>query len=265
MDILLLDATNRPPERSKMSIQDTAPVTEEGRAQLGSQLRTARTKAKISLRELARRVGISASFMSQVELGRAVPSIGTLYTIVSELGLSLDSLMSGEHPTPQPADMVPTVQGSGLPSVQAFAPLVGGALTGIQRATDRPEINMSGVRWERLTERADPLVEFLRVTYTPGSESCAADALMRHSGWEYFHILTGQLNVQVGFEKHVLYPGDSMNFDSNVPHRLSNTSSEDCVAIWAVVGRQGFAHPLDLARATGSSGEDTAVVEHLPS
>ena len=203
--------------------------------------------------------------MSQVELGRAVPSIGTLYTIVSELGLSLDTLMSGEH-SPAPQANGTTGNGAavtGLASHSAFTASAGSALPGVQRAGDRPEINMGGVRWERLTERADPLVEFLRVTYTPGSESCAAGDLMRHPGWEYIHILSGQLNVQVAFDSDVLGPGDSMNFDSNVPHRLSNTSAEDCVAIWAVVGRQGFAHPLDLARAgQGSNGEDSATMEH---
>ncbi|MGO4249341.1 helix-turn-helix domain-containing protein [Paenarthrobacter sp. RAF54_2] len=247
-----------------MSIQETIPATEEGRAQLGGQLRAARTKAKISLRELARRVGISASFMSQVELGRAVPSIGTLYTIVSELGLSLDSLMSGEHsgPAQQANDASAKASANKLNGVSAFVPPAG-SLPGIQRASDRPEINMGGVRWERLTERADPLVEFLRVTYAPGSESCAADALMRHPGWEYIHILSGHLNVQVSFDGDVLGPGDSMNFDSNVPHRLSNTSGEDCIAIWAVVGRQGFAHPLDLARARhGSDDGDSAAIGH---
>ncbi|MFF2317841.1 helix-turn-helix domain-containing protein [Arthrobacter sp. NPDC058097] len=248
-----------------MSIQDTVPVTEEGRAQLGSQLRAARTKAKISLRELARRVGISASFMSQVELGRAVPSIGTLYTIVSELGLSLDALMSGEHsaPAPQPNDTAVKAPVTTLPGISAFIPSAGASLPGIQRASDRPEINVGGVRWERLTERADPLVEFLRVTYTPGSESCPAGELMRHPGWEYIHILSGQLNVQVSFDSDVLGPGDSMNFDSTVPHRLSNTSSEDCVALWAVVGRQGFAHPLDLAGAGhASNGDHSAAIGH---
>lgn len=248
-----------------MSIQDTAPVTEEGRAQLGSQLRAARTKKKISLRELSRRVGVSASFMSQVELGRAVPSIGTLYTIVSELGLSLDSLMSGDHgpaPVPQSDGSSAAVASGALPGLPVFSPASGSGLPGIQRAGDRPEINMGGVRWERLTERADPLTEFLRVTYAPGSESCAADALMRHPGWEYIHILSGHLNVQVSFDSDVLGPGDSLNFDSNVPHRLSNTSGEDCVAIWAVVGRQGFAHPLDLARAGQAPGGDSASAGH---
>lgn len=248
-----------------MSIQDTVPATEEGRAQLGSQLRAARTKAKISLRELARRVGISASFMSQVELGRAVPSIGTLYTIVSELGLSLDTLMSGEHSTPAPRADGAGSDGAAtaLTGHSAFTASAGSALPGVQRAGDHPEINMGGVRWERLTERADPLVEFLRVTYAPGSESCAAGDLMRHPGWEYFHILSGHLNVQVAFDSDVLGPGDSMNFDSNVPHRLSNTSGEDCIAIWAVVGRQGFAHPLDLGKAGyGSNDGDSAAIGH---
>jgi len=203
--------------------------------------------------------------MSQVELGRAVPSIGTLYTIVSELGLSLDSLMSGEHsdPAPQANDTTVNEAVNKLSGVSAFVPSSGSSLPGVQRAGDRPEINMGGVRWERLTERADPLVEFLRVTYTPGSESCAADSLMRHPGWEYIHILSGHLNVQVSFDRDVLGPGDSMNFDSNVPHRLSNTSGEDCIAIWAVVGRQGFAHPLDLARAGhGSNDGDSGAIGH---
>ncbi len=47
------------------------------------------------MRELARRVGVSASLISQVELGKASPSVGTLYAIVNELGLSLDELLLG--------------------------------------------------------------------------------------------------------------------------------------------------------------------------
>lgn len=245
-----------------MSTQDAAPVTQEGRGQLGSQLRAARTKAKISLRELSRRVGISASFMSQVELGRAAPSIGTLYTIVSELGLSLDTLMSGEHPAADTSGGAHNGVVKELAGLSVYNPSSSSVLPGVQRAGDRPEINMGGVRWERLTERADPLVEFLRVTYGPGSESCAEDALMRHPGWEYIHILAGQLNVQVAFDSDVLGPGDSMNFDSNVPHRLSNTTGEDCIAIWAVVGRQGFAHPVDLARAGQVTELDNSEADH---
>jgi transcriptional regulator with XRE-family HTH domain len=218
-----------------MSVAGNSIANELGRAALGAQLRDARSRNKISLRELGRRVGVSASFISQVELGRATPSIGTLYAIVSELGLSMDSLMNEEAQPPTPAES--TLKPARLQ----------GRIPGLQRAEDRPEINMHGVRWERLTVQDDPLVEFLRVTYTAGSESCSPEHMMRHSGWEYLHILSGQLDVQLGFNGETMAPGDSLNFDSSTPHRLSNPYSEDCIALWVVVGRQGFAHPMDLA------------------
>jgi quercetin dioxygenase-like cupin family protein len=97
---------------------------------------------------------------------------------------------------------------------------------------------MAGVRWERLTPEDDPQVEFLRVTYPPGTESCPPDDLMNHGGREYAHVLSGRLQVQVAFARQVLGPGDSVNFDSTIPHRLSNPYDEPCVAIWVVVGRQ---------------------------
>src|SRR5688500_6340440 len=67
--------------------------------QLGMRLRDARQSAKLSLRELARRVDVSASLVSQVELGRTSPSVGTLYALVSELGLSLDEVMQDGAPS----------------------------------------------------------------------------------------------------------------------------------------------------------------------
>ncbi|MFC7616199.1 cupin domain-containing protein [Actinokineospora soli] len=95
------------------------------------------------------------------------------------------------------------------------------------------------MRWERLTPEDDPHVEFLRVTYPPDTESCPPDNLMNHGGREYVHILAGRLEVQVAFARQVLTPGDSLNFDSSIPHRLANPFDEACLAIWCVVGRQG--------------------------
>ena len=218
-----------------------------GGLHLGAQLRQARTEANLSLREMARRVGVSPSFMSQVERDLASPSVGTLYSIVSELGLSLDSVMQdGEKlrslsPGSAEATAVPTP----LHGVQEEPDSPGGVvplpevgqLPGLQRADERPEIFLGGVRWERLTPDDDGKVEFLRVTYRSGSESCRPDNLSHHGGKEYFHILSGRLEVQVAFARQTLMPGDSINFDSSIPHRLSNPYEEECVAIWFVVGR----------------------------
>lgn len=62
---------------------------------LGPRLRLVRESRGVSVRELARRVGCSASLISQVERGLSVPSVGVLYSLASELDCSLDFLLFG--------------------------------------------------------------------------------------------------------------------------------------------------------------------------
>lgn len=217
--------------------------------QLGMRLRDARQSAKLSVRELARRVDVSASLVSQVELGRTTPSVGTLYALVSALGLSLDAVLqdAGQFASTGTSLRVvetPAVVEDGRPwsSEGAVTPLVpstgSNELPGLLEAKDRPKLRVDGVLWERLTAENDPNVELLRVTYGSGTESCPPDKPMRHGGHEYFHILEGRLNVEAGSSMGTLSAGDSINFVSSAPHRLSNPFNEDCIAIWVVVGRR---------------------------
>src|SRR6476646_9817492 len=62
---------------------------------LGPRLRLVRSSRQLSVRELARRVGCSASLVSQIERGVSVPSVGVLYSLATELGSSLDYLRFG--------------------------------------------------------------------------------------------------------------------------------------------------------------------------
>src|SRR5580765_6454047 len=62
---------------------------------IGDRLREERVKAGISQRELARRLGLSPSLISQLENGQSKPSVGPLYSIVTELGVSLDHVIRG--------------------------------------------------------------------------------------------------------------------------------------------------------------------------
>jgi transcriptional regulator with XRE-family HTH domain len=214
---------------------------------MGQRLRGAREAAKMSLRELARRVDLSPSFISQVELGRAAPSVGTLYAMTSELGLSMDSLMGDEDPKPlavaephpETTLRLRKADASKAGGQQVVALAEVGVLPGLQRADERPDLYLNGVRWERLTPAHDQDVEFLRVTYPTRTESCPADNLMNHRGSEYIHVLSGRLEVQVAFARQVLGPGDSLNFDSTIPHRMSNPFDEPAVGIWFVVDRGG--------------------------
>src|SRR5512142_914949 len=62
-------------------------------AELGAKLRASRLEQGLSLRVLADRLGVSPSLISQVETGRAKPSVSTLYAITAELGISVDELL----------------------------------------------------------------------------------------------------------------------------------------------------------------------------
>jgi transcriptional regulator with XRE-family HTH domain len=189
---------------------------------IGDRLREERVKAGLSQRELARRLGLSASMISQLESGLSKPSVGALYAIVTELDLSLDRVIRGEDfAGHRPA----VVEGDGEPS-----PLV--------HPEDRQVIELaSGVRWEELSASSEEGVDFLHATYEVGGASTPDESLMRHHGREYGYVMTGTLGIQIGFQEFVLNPGDSIAFDSTRPHRLYNRSDEPVHAIWFVVGR----------------------------
>ena len=218
--------------------------TVESLADIGTHLRAARVARGLSLREMARRIGVSPSFVSQVELGKAKPSLGTLYGFLSELDLSLDELMPSAGATPaasgaQAPRLAAAPHGSPMDHLNGvIIPDMWTAAQSVIQAWDQhPLVQMRGVTWRRLTPD-DDLVDFLHVTYDPGSESCPPDHLMRHEGHEYGHILSGRLRIQVAFEHFDLGPGDAMNFPSTTPHRLSNEGTEPCTSVWVVVGRR---------------------------
>ena len=109
----------------------------------------------------------------------------------------------------------------------------------VQRAGRRRTIDLaSGVRWERLTPGSDDRVDFLEVIYQPRGHSTDARRPLRHDGQEYGLITSGTLHASVGFESYQLEPGDSIAFDSSIPHEYWNASAQDVHAIWVVVHAQ---------------------------
>jgi transcriptional regulator with XRE-family HTH domain len=178
---------------------------------IGPKLRAARERRGISQRELARRLSVSSSLISQVESGQSRPSVSTLYAIVTELAVSLDQIL-GSRPAHDGDQLV-------HPGERAVIELD------------------SGVRWERLTGH-DENVDFLHVVYDVGGSSSPDERLMRHAGREYGYVVSGRLGVQIGFQRHELGPGDTIAFDSSHPHRLWNLGDESVHGIWFVVGRR---------------------------
>jgi transcriptional regulator with XRE-family HTH domain len=195
---------------------------------IGARLRLERERRKVSLRELARRLGVTASLISQIETGKSKPSVSTLYGIASELGLSLDDLLF--------VDGAQAVAGriewhGARVQERGQAP--------VQRADSRKVIDLdSGVRWERLTAGHDPDVDFLYCTYDVGGASSNNATLMRHPGKEYGLVISGRLEAVAGFDRYELGPGDSISFDSTTPHRYANAGDDPAQFVACVVYRR---------------------------
>ena len=201
---------------------------------VGSLIRRERERQGVSLRELARRVGVSASMMSQVETGRTRPSVSTIYSIASELKLSIDALLSEEAAVTDTVALASSY-------VREDAVGIAGAIPASQlvRPEQRRKLELeSGVTWELLSDLLPHLVDFMLVTYEPGGRSSSSGKLTRHAGTEFAYLLRGTLKIQIGFDEFVLRPGDSMAFDSSEPHLLLNESTEPAVGIWFVLGRR---------------------------
>ena len=193
-------------------------------AVIGDQLREARLGRGLSLRALADRVGVSPSLISQVETGRARPSV--------EHALRDRRASSGSRST---SCCSPTRAGRGGRRRRGRGGASGSVRRGarrppfeirlpdepVQRSGDRKVIRLaSGVTWERLTTESIPNVDFLYVTYEVGGASSPEHEFQRHGGQEWGYVLGGSLGVTIGFDDVVLGPGDAIAFDSTTPHRL---------------------------------------------
>lgn len=189
---------------------------------LGARLREAREHKGFTVRGLARYLGLSPSLISQIERGRVMPSVGTLYSMTNQLDLVVDDLFRDAGPG---SKRRPRAHTDANP---------------VQRPHDRNTIRLAeGVRWERLTPWPDKEVEFLYVVYEVGAESCDKDSLIRHGGREYAYIMGGRLGLKIGFEEFELGPGDSITFDAQMPHRLWTIGKKPAEAIWVVYNRHG--------------------------
>ena len=203
---------------------------------VGARLRARREDRGVSLRQFARQLDVSASFISQLETGKARPSVATLYSICAALDMSIDELFAtttGDGATPARAPDAPV---GGLRDVL----LRSWAEAGEDRPTSplvspegrRSLVLDSGVTWQRLTATNHPRSDFMFVRYDVGGSSASDERLIRHAGTEYGYVISGVLEVTLGFEVYRMAAGDSISFNSEVPHRLLNVGDVPVEAIW---------------------------------
>lgn len=214
---------------------------------IGEKLRAIRKQRRMSLRELANKAEVSASMLSQIETGKAYPSVRSIYSIAAALAVPVDcffpdtgsnlALSSG---TGSHADSLMTASEMREAKVNhsseaAALDFVSHAKspTPVVHPQERSTIELrGGITWSRLTALAEAGAEFLEITYNSGATSGAS--MSHHQGREFGLILEGELTIELGFESYTLRPGDSIIFDSTTPHRLTNHHVEPMRALWVI-------------------------------
>jgi transcriptional regulator with XRE-family HTH domain len=181
----------------------------------------------MSLRELARRAGVTPSYLSKLERGLTNCSVDTLWMVSEELGIATADLFAGERHSEVEAK-APSLSS---PAVIALPPV---AFRPVVDPAAREKITMGGVLVENLTPHDEGAMEFIQTRLEVGAgdeEAC------HHCGHEYGLVLQGRILVQVGFAKYELGPGWSIAFDSSNPHRVLNIGEEPAIAVWVITGR----------------------------
>jgi transcriptional regulator with XRE-family HTH domain len=197
-------------------------------ARIGDRLAVVRGERELTVSEVARRVGVSASAISQIERGHSRPSVATLFALARALTVLVDAFFDDDEAKARPetpsAAVLRSVETPGPEQLHRYFVPSG------ERAT--LEIT-GGVRWERLTPTAIDGLDFMELVYAPGAES--APELYRHPGIEMVLLLEGRLDIFVGFDRHELHSGDSIAFPSSLPHRYVNPTDDVSRAVTVIV------------------------------
>ena len=222
---------------------DVAPSDAVAPGALGRRLRARRETLGVSLRQFARDLNLSASFISQLETGKTQPSVATLYAICSALNMSITDVFDTEgedEPVAVPSaagisDAVPEapgLKGRGAAKRTRHETDGGHRSPVVSPAQRRRIVLDSGVTWERLSSATNADFDFVFVRYDVGGSSNSDGRLIRHVGTECGYVLRGALEITLGFETFQMVAGDAISFDSSTPHRLANVGDEPVEAIW---------------------------------
>ena len=173
---------------------------------IGASLRGARRRQGLTLRQVADRVGVTESFLSQVERDIASPSIATLRRIAVALGTTIGVILDEAGPHGQ-----------------------------LVRAAERRVVSYPGLkaRDEFLTDGSDGRLQVILSVVEPGGGT-GPEAYSHESDEECLIVLEGTLDLWVGPEHHRLTTGDAIRYSSRVPHRNENPGPETARVLFVI-------------------------------
>ena len=172
---------------------------------IGEKVKELRLEKKMTIKQLSEESGLSIGYLSQFERGLSAIAVDSLEAVAKALGVSVKFLLSGiEENGENQAEMDPVMHGVELVprpiSPQIYQYILSHDQTGFSMI---PKI----------------------YTLMPFSEQAEMPELYQHKGEEFIYVLEGVVTLLLEDRKYVLYPGDSILFDSNKRHNWMNRTS----------------------------------------
>jgi transcriptional regulator with XRE-family HTH domain len=172
---------------------------------IGEKIRTLRLRKKMGLVELGKHTGLSAALLSKLERGKLFPTLPTLLRIALVFSVGLEFFFREER-----KNTVAIVRRGER-----------------QRFPDKPATNDVSYFFESLDFSA---TEKKINAYYADFQPIAPEKVRIHfhPGFEFLYLINGQLAIKVGSEEYALDEGDSIYFDSSVPHSYRRTGKKLC-------------------------------------
>jgi transcriptional regulator with XRE-family HTH domain len=175
---------------------------------LGERIKRKRESLKMPLADLSKKVGISASALSQIENAKAFPSILTLKTIADSLYTTVGDLI-GENET---LTRNPMVKEGDIRFVK---------------------VNSTGTSLFLLSHHeAGKQMEPYILKFVENSDS--SDIMVEHPGQEFIHVLQGKLLMTLENTQYIMEKGDNFYFNSNISRNIKNIGNTPASVIWIV-------------------------------
>jgi transcriptional regulator with XRE-family HTH domain len=176
-------------------------------------LKFLRLQRSMTLEQLSAKSGLTRSYLSKLERGLSVPSIGSAIKISTALGVSLDQ-MYGQTDDRDPISIIRSTNGK----------------------PGDPTMHLS------LVAGTDPGRIMCAFIIRPTETAQRGRMMSEHAGEEILFVLTGRIELVIGKRKEVLKPGDCVQFDSTIPHKLVALSNKPASAL-VVIAANGGSHP----------------------
>lgn len=173
---------------------------------IGKIIKQLREEQSLSIEDLAERSGIEAAKLTEIENGGVIPSIGVMIKISRALGERLGTILDGG----ENLGAVVTRAADNKPSADALS---GGDLG------RNEHMNFYSLAQGKHDRSMEPMIVRL-------SEK-KEDAMSEHEGEEFIYVLSGVVEVKYGQQCHTLTKGDTIYYDSLVPHQVYSGSQEE--------------------------------------